>query len=133
MVTISPGNEPMILRATVDLPEPVPPAIPIISGFCLCDIGILLVSKSVDATGAAAGVQWAGFSLSRLERWADRDMALQIHDVMFKQFISSFKEVPSELSLDFDATDDVIHGKQEGAYYHGYYENYCFLPLYVLL
>lgn len=70
-------------------------------------------------------------TLSRFEHWADRDMALQIHEVMFNQFVSSFKEVPSELILDFDATDDVIHGNQEGAYYHGYYGNYCFLPLYV--
>ena len=70
-------------------------------------------------------------TLSRLEHWADRDLALQIHEVMFHQFVSSFKEAPSELILDFDATDDVIHGNQEGAYYHGYYGNYCFLPLYV--
>jgi len=32
--------------------------------------------------------------------------------------------------LDFDATDDSIHGKQEGRFYHGYYRNYCYLPLY---
>lgn len=70
-------------------------------------------------------------TLSRFEHWADRDIALQIHEVMFNQFVSSFKEAPSELILDFDATDDVIHGNQEGAYYHGYYGNYCFLPLYV--
>jgi hypothetical protein len=70
-------------------------------------------------------------TLSRLEHWADRDMTLQIHEIMFNQFVSSFKEAPSELILDFDATDDVIHGNQEGAYYHGYYGNYCFLPLYV--
>jgi hypothetical protein len=70
-------------------------------------------------------------TLSRFEHWADREMVLQIHEVMFNQFVSSFKEVPSELILDFDATDDVIHGNQEGAYFHGYYGNYCFLPLYV--
>jgi len=70
-------------------------------------------------------------TLSRLEHWADRDMALQIHEVMFNNFVSSFKEPPSKLILDFDATDDVTHGNQEGAYYHGYYGSYCFLPLYV--
>lgn len=70
-------------------------------------------------------------TLSRFEHWADREMALQIHEVMSNQFVSSFKEVPNELILDFDATDDVIHGNQEGAYFHGYYGNYCFLPLYV--
>jgi hypothetical protein len=33
--------------------------------------------------------------------------------------------------LDFDATDDPVHGKQEGRFFHGYYDHYCFLPLYV--
>ena len=33
--------------------------------------------------------------------------------------------------LDFDATDDAIHGNQEGRFFHGYYDHYCFLPLYV--
>ena len=32
--------------------------------------------------------------------------------------------------LDFDATDDPLHGSQEGAYFHGYYSDYCYLPLY---
>jgi len=35
------------------------------------------------------------------------------------------------LIFDFDATDDLIHGQQIGRFYHGYYKNYCFLPLYV--
>ena len=33
--------------------------------------------------------------------------------------------------LDFDATDDPIHGHQEGRFFHGYYDGYCYLPLYV--
>ncbi len=33
--------------------------------------------------------------------------------------------------LDFDATDDPVHGHQEGRFFHGYYDHYCFLPLYV--
>ena len=32
--------------------------------------------------------------------------------------------------MDFDATDDPLHGNQEGAFFHGYYRNYCYLPLY---
>jgi hypothetical protein len=43
----------------------------------------------------------------------------------------SFKKAPDELVLDFDATDDPVHGKQEGRFFHGYYDHYCFLPLYV--
>ena len=46
-------------------------------------------------------------------------------------FIDSFEETPEELILDFDSTDDAVHGKQEGRFFHGYYDHYCFLPLYV--
>ena len=46
------------------------------------------------------------------------------------QFIA-FKTAPTELVLDFDATDDPVHGRQEGRFFHGYYDQYCFLPLYV--
>lgn len=40
------------------------------------------------------------------------------------------QEVPTELVIDFDATDDPIHGDQLGKFFHGYYKSYCFLPLY---
>ncbi len=70
-------------------------------------------------------------TLSRLEHWANRRIALDIHEVLFDNFVASFKRAPTELILDFDATDDVIHGNQEGGHYHGYYKNHCFLPLYV--
>ena len=46
-------------------------------------------------------------------------------------FIESFKKAPKELILDFDGTDDPVHGEQLGAYFHGYYDHHCFLPLYV--
>jgi hypothetical protein len=48
-----------------------------------------------------------------------------------EQFIASFKQAPDELILDFDATDDRVHGNQEGRHFHGYYGDWCFLPLYV--
>jgi hypothetical protein len=51
--------------------------------------------------------------------------------VLVEQFIASFKHRPNKLILDFDATDDAVHGKQEGHFFHGYYDKYCFLPLYV--
>ena len=51
--------------------------------------------------------------------------------MIVEQFIASFSDVPKELILDFDATDDTVHGKQEGRFFHGYYDHYCFLPLYV--
>ena len=38
---------------------------------------------------------------------------------------------PEEIILDLDATDDPLHGEQEGRFFHGYYDCYCYLPLYV--
>ena len=70
-------------------------------------------------------------TLSRFENRADRKVAWQIHEVMVDQFIASFKRPPKKLVLDFDATDDRVHGAQEGRFFHGYYDHYCFLPLYV--
>ena len=46
-------------------------------------------------------------------------------------FLDSYDEVPEEIVLDFDATDDPLHGHQEGRFFHGYYDCYCYLPLYV--
>ena len=51
--------------------------------------------------------------------------------MLIEQFIASFDAPPEELILDFDATDDRVHGSQEGREFHGYYDAYCFLPLYV--
>jgi hypothetical protein len=61
----------------------------------------------------------------------DRKAALAFHQVLLDKFIASFAEPPTELILDFDATDDRVHGNQEGRFYHGYYGDWCFLPLYV--
>lgn len=70
-------------------------------------------------------------TLCRLEKWADRASAVRLHQVLVEQFIASFKSEPKELVLDFDATDNPLHGQQEGRFFHGYYDAYCYLPLYV--
>jgi hypothetical protein len=70
-------------------------------------------------------------TLCRWENRADRDAAWAIHQVLVERFIASYKHPPRRLVLDFDATDDVVHGNQEGRFFHGYYDHYCFLPLYV--
>jgi hypothetical protein len=46
-------------------------------------------------------------------------------------FLDAHAEPPGEIVLDFDATDDPLHGHQEGRFFHGYYGNYCYLPLYL--
>ena len=70
-------------------------------------------------------------TLCRMEKWADRATAWRLHEVLVDQFIASFKSAPEELVLDFDATDNPLHGQQEGRFFHGYYDCYCYLPLYV--
>jgi hypothetical protein len=46
-------------------------------------------------------------------------------------FLQAHSEAPKEIILDVDATDDPLHGNQEGRFFHGYYMNYCYLPLYI--
>jgi hypothetical protein len=46
-------------------------------------------------------------------------------------FLQSHKRSPKQIILDLDATDDPLHGKQEGRFFHGFYNNYCYLPLYI--
>jgi len=52
-------------------------------------------------------------------------------DFFVEAFIRSYRKPPRQITLDLDATDDPLHGKQEGRFFHGYYMNYCYLPLYV--
>jgi hypothetical protein len=46
-------------------------------------------------------------------------------------FLHAFQTVPRQIVLDLDATDDPLHGEQEGRFFHGFYGNYCYLPLYI--
>lgn len=71
-------------------------------------------------------------TLCRLENRSSRQVAVDINKLLVELFIESFDDgVPDELILDFDPTDDLVYGHQEKRYYHGYYNDYCFLPLYV--
>ena len=70
-------------------------------------------------------------TLCRLENRANRNTAVALHKVLIDNFIASYKQAPRRLILDVDATDDRVHGDQEGRFFHGYYDHYCFLPLYV--
>src|ERR1019366_4694913 len=48
-------------------------------------------------------------------------------------FLEAHRTAPSQITLDLDATDDPLHGQQEGRFFHGYYKSYCYLPLYIFL
>jgi hypothetical protein len=54
-----------------------------------------------------------------------------IEHLLVDLFLESHKQAPEEIILDLDATDDPIHGHQEGRFFHGYYDCYCYLPLYI--
>jgi hypothetical protein len=70
-------------------------------------------------------------TLSRLETRATRAQAVALHGVLIEQFIASHGAAPEELVLDIDASDVPLHGKQEQAEFHAYYDHHCYLPLYV--
>jgi Transposase DDE domain group 1 len=70
-------------------------------------------------------------TLCRLENRVGRAELWRLAAVLVEQFLASFTSPPASLVLDFDATDDPLHGQQEGRFFHGYYGGYCYLPLYV--
>jgi hypothetical protein len=70
-------------------------------------------------------------TLCRLENRVTRKALVKVAEVLVDQFIAAHPTPPGHLILDFDATDDRVHGKQEGRFFHGYYDHHCFLPLYV--
>jgi hypothetical protein len=57
--------------------------------------------------------------------------AALIEAVFVDLFLDAHAVPPPQITLDLDATDDPLHGHQEGRFFHGYYDNYCYLPLYV--
>jgi hypothetical protein len=54
-----------------------------------------------------------------------------LDELLVKVFIESYQNAPAEIILDVDTTDLPLHGQQEGRFFHGYYDNYCYLPLYI--
>jgi hypothetical protein len=98
----------------------------------------LLGKLSAKRRGCAA---LAGKStLNRLERYRERRVgryhkirpeAAPIEALWVELFLEAHREAPQEIILDLDATDDPLHGRQEGRFFHGYYDGYCYLPLYI--
>ena len=54
-----------------------------------------------------------------------------IEALLVDLFLDAHAKAPAQIILDLDATDDPLHGQQEGRFFHGYYDCYCYLPLYV--
>jgi hypothetical protein len=55
----------------------------------------------------------------------------EIDELMVDHFLKAHRRAPEQIILDLDATDDPVHGHQEGRFFHGYYDCYCYLPLYI--
>ncbi len=72
-------------------------------------------------------------TISRLENSATRRACHQMAEVLFELYLRERGKdgSPGRILLDFDATDDPIHGEQEGGYYHGYYRQHMYHPLLV--
>jgi hypothetical protein len=54
-----------------------------------------------------------------------------IEGLLVEIFLDAQKKAPKQIIVDLDATDDPLHGQQEGRFFHGYYDCYCYLPLYI--
>jgi hypothetical protein len=67
-------------------------------------------------------------TLSRFENAIDVPSLRQLQDVLIDQFIASFRKPPERLTLDIDAFDDPTHGCQQLTFFHGYYDQYQYLP-----
>ena len=54
-----------------------------------------------------------------------------VERLLVELFLEAHRTAPKQIILDLDATDDPVHGHQEGRFFHGYYDCYCYLPLYI--
>jgi hypothetical protein len=70
-----------------------------------------------------------GAAADRYKRIAGDSQAMD--RLLVDVFVESYAKPPREIWLDLDATDDPLHGHQEGRFFHGYYRHYCYLPLYI--
>lgn len=67
---------------------------------------------------------------ARYKKIVYRQQALD--ELLTDLFLEAYPEPPARIVLDLDATDDPVHGNQEGRFFHGYYREYCYLPLYIV-
>jgi hypothetical protein len=74
-------------------------------------------------------LEWGAVKQDRYRKIAVDSKA--VDRFLVETFLSAHASVPSQIILDLDATDDPLHGEQEGRFFHGYYGGYCYLPLYI--
>ena len=74
-------------------------------------------------------LEWGAVTQDRYRKIAVDTAAVDRFFV--EAFLSAHEQAPTQIILDLDATDDPLHGQQEGRFFHGYYGEYCYLPLYI--
>jgi hypothetical protein len=97
----------------------------------VCDHNVLRRDLALQTAVGRVDALASAPTLSRLETSSTRAHAAALHGVLLDQFIASKSTRPKELVLDIDATHMPLHGAQEKSHFHRYYDNYCYLPLYV--
>ena len=93
-----------------------------------------LTARREDCAPVAGKSTLNRLELSRLEPTRYHKIShnpIAIKRLLVDLFLEAHERAPSEIILDLDATDDPVHGNQEGRFFHGYYDCYCYLPLYV--
>jgi hypothetical protein len=77
-------------------------------------------------------LEWGAITEGTGDRYRRITVVPEAVDSLFVDlFLDAFEEPPESIVLDLDATDDPLHGTQEGRFFHGYYGHYCYLPLYI--
>ena len=74
-------------------------------------------------------LEWGAVTQDRYRKIAVDTAAVDRFFV--EAFLSAHEQAPAQIILDLDATDDPVHGQQEGRFFHGYYAEHCYLPLYI--
>jgi hypothetical protein len=93
-----------------------------------------LTARREDCAPLAGKSTLNRLELSRLEPSRYHKIShnpIAIRRLLVDLFVEAHKRAPQEIVLDLDATDDPVHGMQEGRFFHGYYDCYCYLPLYI--
>ena len=93
-----------------------------------------LAARREDCAPVAGKSTLNRLELSRLEPTRYRKIGhnpIDLKGLFVDLYLESCECAPSQIILDLDATDDPVHGMQEGRFFHGYYDCYCYLPLYV--
>jgi len=85
--------------------------------------------KPLAASSTLNRLEWGAVTRDRYRKISLDEAAVE--RLLVALFLEAHRRAPKRIVLDLDATDDPVHGTQEGRFFHGYYGGYCYLPLYI--